>query len=151
MSIKCRCGTTYEYNPAVELESYLTFEDEKKQILEFILTAPVKIGREDNSDYVTITNQDDPSLKQNLYLRNVYVSRQHSKIAIQEEFTLLKNGLPKILSKRKCILQDCGSTNGTAVNDRLLKPHEEKELKHNDTITLAPNSQFPLILIFRER
>ncbi len=149
--IKCKCGVVYEYNPAVELLPYLMLQEENKPPSEYRLTASVKIGREDNSDYLTITSQDDPSIKQKFYIRNCYVSRNHAKIAVEDQFTLQKQGGAKILLKKKCMLEDCGSTNGTSVNDHLLKPREPKELKHNDRITLAPNSNFPMIIAFKER
>jgi pSer/pThr/pTyr-binding forkhead associated (FHA) protein len=148
--IKCVCGTTYEYNPTIKVQPYLILEDQNKQTSEYPIAASVRIGREDQ-DYVTLTNQDDPSIKQNTYVRNIYVSRQHSKITVLEEFTFHKEGVQKIISKKKCILQDCGSTNGTSINLRLLKPHEEKELKQNDLVTLAPNSNSPLTFIFKEK
>jgi hypothetical protein len=149
--VKCRCGTTFEYNPAVEFQPYLTFEGENKQTSEYPLCTTVKIGRDENSDYLTITCQDDESIKQNIYLRNVYISRQHAKILIQEEFLLENKNSPTILAKKRCIIQDSGSTNGTSVNNRLLKPLEEKNLKHNDRVTLAPNSCCPVTFVFRER
>lgn len=149
--IKCKCGVVYEYNPTIEVVPFLVLEEEDKAAHEYPLTATVRIGREDNNDYLTITNQDDQSVKQTFYVRNCYVSRNHGKICVEEEFTLLKDGSSKIVSKRKCMLEDCGSTNGTAVNDRLLKPREPLRLKHNDHITLAPNSCFPLTIVFKER
>lgn len=150
-TVKCRCGTTYEYNPAVKFQPYLTFEDENKKTTEYPLCTTVKLGRDENSDYLTLTCQDDESIKQNLYIRNVYISRQHAKILIQEEYNLQNGDAPQILSKKRCILQDSGSTNGTSINNRLLKPLEEKTLKHNDHITLAPNSCYPVTFTFRER
>jgi pSer/pThr/pTyr-binding forkhead associated (FHA) protein len=149
-TIKCVCGTTYDYNPALELKPYLVFEDQNKQTIDVPLKANVTIGRE-NKDYLSITSQLDPSNKQTLYIRNIYVSRTHSKLSLREELTYPKDNSQRIVSKKKCVLQDCGSTNGTAINHHLLKPNEEKELKQGDVITLAPNSSAPLTFTFQEK
>jgi pSer/pThr/pTyr-binding forkhead associated (FHA) protein len=148
--VKCKCGTVYEYNPTVELLPYLLLEENKRS-LEHPLTTSINIGREDNTDYLTLTCQHDESVKQKFYIRNRYISRNHGKITMEEEFALSKKGSSKIVAKKKCIIEDCGSTNGTSVNNRLLKPREPKELKHDDHITLAPNSNCPLTIVFKER
>ncbi|MCW4018761.1 MAG: FHA domain-containing protein [Candidatus Bathyarchaeota archaeon] len=146
------CRSVYEYNPEVHLVPKLRFEDEEKQTFEYALATGVLIGREGSSNFITIQSDLNPSLKQNICIRNPYVSRcPHLRIKMQDEISISSCGESKrVINKKKCTVEDCKSTNGTAVNDHMLKLGEPWMLKHGDRIVLAPNSQLPLAIGFEE-
>jgi len=150
--VQCKCcGAVYEYNPKISLLPELVFAEDGKQF-SYVLTSDVSIGRESNSGYITLRNAMDQFFKQDTCIRNHFVSRQpHAKITMKEEFTLFSKGDSRmIIAKRKCYVEDCGSKHGTSLNDCMLKPHETRELKHEDRITLAPLSNLPLAIMFKE-
>ncbi|MCW4006379.1 MAG: FHA domain-containing protein [Candidatus Bathyarchaeota archaeon] len=146
------CKSIYEYNPTVQVQTKLFFEDEAKTPFEYLLTAGVVIGRESKSPFVMIQSDVDPSLKQNLCIRNPFVSRvPHVRIRVVDCVNVFSCGESKrLLLKNQCTVEDCNSTNGTAVNNCLLKPCQQQTLKDGDKITLAPNSKLPLNIHFKE-
>ena len=150
--LQCKsCKTTFEYNPTIQLVPMLVFEKDGKRT-SYTLTSSIIIGRESKTDYITLRNEIDKFLKQDTYIRNHFVSRQpHAKITLNEECSLLfKGDNRRIIVKKKCFIEDCGSRNGTSVNDSMLKPNEKRELKHKDRITLAQLSALPLVVIYEE-
>ena len=148
--LECKsCNTIYEYNPKIKLASTLVFE-EGKLILD--LTSSVVIGRETDEGYITLMNVLDKFIIQNTHIRNFFVSRHpHAKISLNQEFIFYSEGNSRrIIEKKRFFIEDCGSMNGTSINDCMLKPNEKRELKNDDQIALAPLSASPLVITYRE-
>ena len=152
-TLKCEsCKTLYEYRTKIQIIPKLVFEDETGKCKEYLLNGTTLVGRERGSNYLSLSSEIDQTLKQNIYIRNPFVSRSpHAKIIAKEGIDTVPNGDEKIIiEKKKWLIQDQGSTHGTSVNGAMLKPKELKELKHNDEICLAPDSEMPLAIKFIE-
>ena len=151
--LKCKfCNSTYEYNPATQIAPSLIFEDGEKGRHRITMVDNIVICRGSGKGYMCIVCEADQSLIQYIPIRNRFVSRKrHVKINVKPEFKFLSNEKSaKIVSRKKCLIQDCSSTNGTSVNGHMLNPDESKELRNDDLIILAPLSPMPLKILFKE-
>jgi len=120
--------------------------------LTYELGGSVVIGRERGFGYIKIRSELDESIEQNTYVRNPFVSKEHAKILVKKEFFSVSQGnTKKIVLKKKCLVKDLKSKFGTMVNNVLLQPGELRELKNNDQIVLAANSDMHLVVVYREQ
>ena len=150
--IKCEsCKSTYEFRGKIQVVPKLVFKDAAGKHTEYPLSTSTIVGRERGTNYLSLSSEIEQT-QQTIYIRNPFVSRfKHARIVAKEGFDFLSNGdANKLVEKKKWLIEDLKSTHGTSVNGTLLKPNELRELKHNDEICLAPNSEMPLALRFQE-
>jgi hypothetical protein len=142
--IRCRvCKSEYVFNPT-ELVPELVFQSEDCEQASYQLTCTITIGRE--GEYVTLRSEDQ-NVRQNTQIRNGCICRQpHAKITLNHEVV---NASGKMINRKQCFIED-SSSRGTAVNRDLLRPNEVRQLRNEDKITLSPNSQAPLVIVFKE-
>jgi len=148
--LECKfCHTRYEFRRLVAVFPRLIFERGMREPFVFELRESVSIGREPEHNYVLI--RPEFGGEQNTYIRNPYVSRNHVRIEVRDEYAIKGTTITKkIYATKKCLIKDSGSSFGTTVNSKLLGPSEIKPLNHNDQITLSPNSPMPLKILFKE-
>jgi hypothetical protein len=150
--IKCEsCKTPFEYISKNQVVSKLVFKDAAGKHTEYPLSTSTIMGRERGTNYLSLSNEIEQT-QQTIYIRNPFVSRfKHARIIAKGEVTFFSNDEPKkLVEKKKWLIEDLKSTHGTSVNGTLLNPNELRELKHNDEICLAPNSEMPLTIKFIE-
>lgn len=151
-TLKCEsCGTEYEYWSETRVVPKLVFERIDRSPFEYELKSNIIMGRKSGKGYVEIRSVEVDSIRENTYIRNPFISRDHCKITVEQGYDILtKGGSRKVVVKMKCLLEDLNSTWGTKVNDVLLKPDETRELKPNDIVVLAPKSSLPLTFLYKE-
>lgn len=147
--IKCEsCGTIWKYDPSIQVFPELLIIEEKKSNC-YQLRNNCFLGRNVNG-YLTIISELDNTYKHCTTVRNPYIGKQHARIELKDVTEFVKIGTEDhVLERKKCVISDCLSKNGTAVNGEMLGPNQKKELKDGDTITLAPTSSTPLNVKFR--
>lgn len=143
------CQSKYWPKEVITITPRILIKREPKPF-EFKLNQSLLIGREPEYNYVIIKTKLGNI--ENTYIRNPYVSRKHIIIKVGEEYRVDKSAsrFERIFAVNKCLIKDSGSSNGTAINDVQLKPNEERVLKHDDQIILAPKTSMPLTIFFKE-
>lgn len=149
--IKCeRCGLTYEHRPEKTICLILEIKCGNVSTSPFRLSESIIIGRDvHDEDYIKIRSRDNRMKMENTYIRNLYISREHIAIHVEDETIILSNS-QEIITRKRCKVEDLGSRNGTEINDLPLRPFCQHELKHNDKIVLAPKTPLPVIITLKE-
>jgi len=150
--IKCgRCGLLYEYHPEKIALFTLEFQCGDNPLFSFQLFESVIIGRDGyDRNYIKIRSMEDRMKMENTYIRNIFISRDHVAIHVEEEMIVPRDG-QEIIVKKKCKIEDLGSKNGTEINGIPLRPGMQYELKHNDIVILAPKTLLPLTITLKEK
>jgi len=145
------CGTHFEYHPETKITPYLVFDREPLKPYTYDINNDIIIGR-DSRGFLSIYYEKDESLKENCLLRSYFISEKHARIRVKNEPLFRQNEEAKeIINRLKCAIEDFPSKNGTQVNGALLKLNEQRELKNNDVIILAPSCDRYVTIIFKER